>query len=138
MKLCVPSILLLALGASFPSASAATVSLSPSQDTAIFQEVPDNSNGSGEFLVVGTRLGAFHRRSLLAFDVAAVVPAGATIDSAVLTLQFTTPRNWGNVPVALHRMTNAWGEAGSIGVLGQGFGQAVAVPLCGLPRPALP
>ena len=116
MKICVPSVLLLTFGVILPSAPAATVSLSPSQDTTIFQDVPDNSIGSGEFLVVGTRLGAFHRRSLLAFDVAAAVPAGATIDSAVLTLQFTPPRNWGNVLVSLHRMTTAWGEAGSIDV----------------------
>lgn len=103
-------------------APAVTIALSPTQDSAIFQEVADNSNGAGEFLVVGTRFGAHHRRSLLLFDVAAVVPAGATINSAVLTLQFTTPRNWGSFPVSLHRMTTAWGEAGSIGVMGQGFG----------------
>ena len=116
-----PPIVLLALAAALPSASAVTVALSPTQDNAIFQEVPDNSNGAGEFLVVGTRFGAFHRRSLLSFDVAATVPAGATIDAAVLTLQFTTPRNWGSFPVSLHRITTDWEEAGSIGTMGQGF-----------------
>ena len=88
-----PPIALLALAAALPSASAVTVALSPTQNNAILQEVPDNSNGAGEFLVFGTRFDAFHRRSLLAFNVAAVVPAGATIDAVVLRLQFTTPRN---------------------------------------------
>ena len=120
----VPSILLLALAVALPSVSAATVSLTAAQDNAIFQDFPDNSNGAGEFLVVGTGFGAFYRQYLLAFDVAAALPAGATIDSAVLTLQFPTPRNWGNFPVSLQRMTTAWGEAGSIGVMGQGFGGA--------------
>lgn len=103
----VPSILLLALAFALPSVSAANVSLTATQDNTIFQDFPDSSNGAGEFLVVGTRFGAFYRRSLLAFDVAAAVPAGATIDSAVLTLLFTTPRNWGNFLVSLHRMTTA-------------------------------
>ncbi|MCH1505015.1 MAG: hypothetical protein L7V86_15650 [Verrucomicrobiales bacterium] len=103
----VPWILLLALAVALPSVSAATVSLTAAQDNALFQDFPDNSNSAGEFLVVGTRFGAFYRRNLLAFDVAAALPAGATIDSAVLTLQFTTPCNWGNFPVSLQRMTTA-------------------------------
>jgi hypothetical protein len=44
--------------------------------------------------------------------VAAVVPAGATIDSAILTLTVSQTIS-GDQSTSLHRLTKDWGEAGS-------------------------
>lgn len=88
--------------------SAVTVQLSAAKDNTIYQADPDASNGSGEFLLVGTGL-----RSLVQFDVGSdTVPAGSTIIDAVLTLHAPNSSS-GSSSVSVHKVYSSWGEAGS-------------------------
>ncbi len=93
-------------------AFAASVTLAPVLDNSLYEESGDLSNGAGAHLFSGRTRGTFARRALLAFDVAAAVPAGATIDAVTLTLTVTNaaggPREHG-----LHRVLASWGQAGS-------------------------
>ena len=93
-------------------AEAVTAVLTPTKDNTIFEN-NGNSNGAGQFIFAGTTSiasGNSPRRALLAFDVAAAVPAGATIDSAILTLTVSRTIS-GDQSVSLHRLTVDWGEA---------------------------
>ena len=93
----------------------AIVTLEPSQDTSLFGDEANTSNGAGEFLFTGRvarRGGSLERRALLAFDVAGQVPEGATISAVSLTLHMSRTVA-GPHPASLHRVTAAWGEAGS-------------------------
>jgi hypothetical protein len=108
-------------------ALADTVLLSPAKDATLI-ESPTGSlaNGSGPALFAG-RIAAssqFLRRALLAFDVAAVVPAGSTIVSARLTL-ILSGSNPGTAEISLYRVAAGWEEGASFA---SGGGGAPAVP----------
>ncbi len=94
---------------------ATTVTLEPSQDTSIYSEDGGLSNGAGPFLFsggTGPKGGGADRRALLAFDIAVVVPEGATVTDVELFL--TANRTvGGSVPFALHRVLGEWGEGSS-------------------------
>jgi hypothetical protein len=101
------------------SAAAETVTLEPSKDNTIFEEEGDLSNGKGIHLFVGRTstvnpAGVSNRRCLLAFDVAGSVPAGATIESASLTLFVSKTIDTRPTQVTLHKLTRDWGEGASI------------------------
>ena len=71
-------------------AGAETVSLSPSQDNTLYESMTGAlSNGAGAYIFAGNTNLGLARRALLAFDIAAVVPAGATITRAKLTLDMS-------------------------------------------------
>ena len=65
------------------------------------------------------------RRGILHFDVAAIVPAGARVTSAVLTLT-TSQSSLGSPPVTVsgHRVLQDWGEGSTVPVGGLGGGGA--------------
>jgi hypothetical protein len=99
-------------------AHADVVRLAPSQDTTIYSESGDLSNGAGEFAFAGRTGVAGSRRALLAFDVAGNVPAGSTITSVTLTVHVSqSPGAFSPASVperfVLHRLTEAWGEGAS-------------------------
>jgi len=95
------------------SAAADTVVIGASQDNTLYTDGTGGiSNGAGQFFFAGQAGSA--RRGLVAFDVAAAVPPGSTIQSATLTLHCSrAPGLSTPIPVELHRVTAAWGEGAS-------------------------
>lgn len=75
--------------------------LPANHDAAIYQNNPDYGSGGGNALLAGTNGSLFVRRGLLAFDIAGSVPAGATIQSAELTLCLAQYAGSGGGAVAL-------------------------------------
>ena len=105
-------------------AGAVSVSLGASQDATLY-DAPGSAlaNGSGEHLFVGLTGQPQARRSLIAFDVAGGVPAGATVLSAELTLEHSrTGLPLFENAIALHRATASWGEGASDPTLNEGRG----------------
>jgi spore coat protein A len=94
------------------TAGADTVALSAVQDATLFQEDAELANGAGEYFFVGNTKDAFSRRGLLAFDVAASIPAGSTITNVTLDLYMSRTRT-GDETVTLHRVLSDWGEGTS-------------------------
>jgi hypothetical protein len=107
-------------------AVAATATLRPGKDNVIYGDGSANlSNGAGEFLLVGssgTNGGGRAMRSLIAFNLAGQVPAGATINSVTLTLTVNTPLSANTNTVRLHRVLADWGEGTSVAPMGGGGG----------------
>src|SRR6185436_16879695 len=107
-------------------ASAATATLRPSKDTTIYGSGDANlSNGGGQFLFAGSsgpNGGARPLRSLIAFDLAGQIPAGATINSVTLSLTITTPIAANSNTVQARRLQADWGEGTSVGTSGEGGG----------------
>ena len=91
----------------------AVVSLVPTLDNSIYSE-SDNSNALGGLFTGRTAIGGI-RRALLEFDIAASIPAGATIDSVVLTLSQIKIGPAGSALFELHPVLSAWGEGTSSG-----------------------
>ena len=60
-------------------------------------------------------------RPLIQFDLASVIPAGATITAAELSVNCDRTRTGGNT-VDVHRLTSEWGEGTSVSVGGGGGG----------------
>lgn len=128
------------------AADAATVvMLAAVRDNTLYEsEAGALSNGAGDYLFAGRtnhapnslenpsdRRGLF-RRALLAFDVAASVPAGAIVTSAELRLYVSNVSLLNDagvldVPVAVHRAFAGWGEGASDAVQQEGIG-ALAEP----------
>jgi spore coat protein A len=118
--LCLASRLLaaaLAIGAfvSPVPSHAAVATLAPVKDNTLYEDPGGSlSNGAGAYLFAGKTNDSLLRRALLAFDPSSAIPAGATIQSATLTL--TQSRVKANDPdrlLALHLVTRDWGEATS-------------------------
>lgn len=103
----------------------AVVSLNPVKDNTLYETNDGSlSNGAGQHFFAGaTGQGAARnaRRGLLAFDVAGDVPAGATINSATLTLHMSRTTA-GVVDVSAHRLLADWGEGASAAPMGEGVG----------------
>jgi hypothetical protein len=117
-------LLIFAFGLASPAmVEAETVLLGPKKDNSIYSE-SENSNGSGQYLFVGTTnvLSAL-RRALITFDVAAI-PTGATIQSASLTLHVSREGPGNGIQIYLHRALSDWGEGASFGGRGEGSGGA--------------
>jgi hypothetical protein len=91
------------------------ITLSPAQDTCLFELQPDFNFGAQEDLPSGT-LGALaansRSRLLIKFDLAGNLPSNAVIRSASLKLSVTRVPDGGgaNSAFALHRMIVSWGE----------------------------
>ena len=100
-----------------------TVTISPSQDNTIFETPVGNSNGSGDHLFSGLTAGSSIRRALLEFDIAANVPAGATITGVSLDLTVDQSVS-GALPMTLNTISSNWGEGASAAVGPGGNGAA--------------
>jgi hypothetical protein len=119
-------LIIFAFGIASPATvEAETVLLSPKKDNSIYSE-SENSNGRGQYLFVGTTANDLtaYRRALIAFDVAANIPAGSTIQSASLTLHLSKEGTGSGIQIYLHRALSDWGEGTSIGGRGEGSGGA--------------
>ena len=105
-------------------ASADVAVLTPVADnTLYFNAAGDSSNGQGTAMFAGNNANftASPRRALIRFDVATVVPAGATVVSAALTLA-ENGSNFDETICNIHRVSNSWGEGASVATGGQGGG----------------
>jgi len=89
--------------------------LTPSKDNTLFETTNGStSNGAGASLYFGLTNRGSIRRALMAFDVAANLPAGATVESAAL--QITVEKTIvGAKSVSAHRVQRDWGEGTSVG-----------------------
>ena len=99
-------------------ALSASIVIPASLDNTMYEHPTLNfSNGAGEYLFAGRtgdNANFAVRRALISFDVAAAVPAGATIES--VTLKLNLSRLSGVVPtvqIQLHAVLAAWGEGSS-------------------------
>ncbi len=121
------------------SAQAVSITLFASKDAAIYEDSTSSprgrSNGAGDYLFAGRNGnggGNLAMRSLIAFDIASSIPAGATIDSASLSLFNTSPITFGNTLVSIHRVLGDWGEGPSVPPFaGQGGEANGATPVAG-------
>ena len=92
--------------------AADSVTVRPVADTTIYEENGDASDAKGPGIFAGRNALTAIRRAFVRFDVAAAVPAGATINGARLDLVLLSGK--GNpVDVNLFRATAAWGEGAS-------------------------
>ena len=105
-----------------------TTILPANKDNTIFSEDVDYaryySDGLGYLYAgrTGTNFGPFNRRALIAFDIAAQVPAGASIQSAQVKLNLNKMGAAAmGTSLSLHRLTQTWGEGTSLNGIG-GFG----------------
>ena len=102
-----------------------SVTIGPSKDNTLYRETGSFSNGAGQNFFAGHTgvLTNSVRRAVIAFDIAASVPAGSTIDSVALTLHLSrAPLGAGSTPIALHRLLADWGEGTSDPLFGEGGG----------------
>ena len=103
----------LALSSVASPAHSASVTIGASKDNSMFQNNPDRSAGGAAGIFVGTTAisaGVSPRRGLIAFDVAASVPPGATITGAQLTLHLGAAGGGADQTIHLHRLLADWGE----------------------------
>lgn len=99
-----------------------TVELIAARDNTLFQSsIGATSNGAGEGLFAGKTNNNSLRRALVQFDIASVVPAGATIESVELTLSVTRTATQIQ-PFSVHRVTADWGEGSSDASANEGRG----------------
>ena len=105
---------LLAAAPACGRAATQTVEIAAARDNTLIESADGGlSNGKGPLFVGRTRqVDGSLRRGLVAFDVAAAVPAGAKVTAVELTLTGEASP-LAAVPVALHRLTADWGEGDS-------------------------
>ncbi len=114
---CVPASLLLVL-----PADAITISIPAVADATLFASPTGAvANGGGDYFFAGVNAEGNVRRGLIRFDLSGVIPAGATVTAARLTL-FADRARLVPSPVTLHRVTASWseGNANPGGPEGQG------------------
>ncbi len=107
------------------TATADVVSLSPSQDTGVFNFSPLNSFGRAPNNIVGTTAGGNRGRALFEFDIAGAIPAGSIINSVTLRLVDVSNPGGTFVPstFSLHRSLVDWNGGTNVGV-GAAIGDA--------------
>lgn len=112
---------LLTTPAGLRPAAAETAAIPPVKDNTLFSD-PDGalSSGSGPHLFAGNNSVSNTRRAVVAFDVVAYVPEGASIDSVALVLNVSSAPNDTPQWVALHRVLAGWGEGASVSSGGGG------------------
>lgn len=117
--------MLLFIGGGVFSASAQIqVTIDANKDNTLYEDASGaTSNGAGQNFFVGrTNLSTGSiRRGLLSFDVAAPLPANATITNVTLTLSMSKS-NAGDQAITLHRATASWGEGTSVAAGNEGSG----------------
>ena len=108
---------------------ATEVTVDAAQDTTIFQNNVNNSDGGGPGIFVGANGTGSTRRGLISFNVSSFVPAGAIITNVQLTLTLgvTSAGGPGSATIGLFDLTQNWGQgtngstATGIGGTGQGY-----------------
>lgn len=104
-------------------AAQTTVSVSCAADNTLYQDpLGSVSNGAGPGFFVGISGVNQVQRAVLRFDVAAAVPAGASIVAARLNVEVQQSMLLSNLDVTAHRVLQAWGEGASVGFGGGGAG----------------
>lgn len=99
-----------------------TVSMNPAKDNTLYEDaIGSLSNGAGNHFFVGLNNLNSRRRGLIKFDIASIVPAGATIVSATLTLTMDQT-NSGPSIVEMHAVSADWGEGASVAAGSGGSG----------------
>src|SRR6266508_308023 len=94
--------------------SAATVTIPASKDNTLYENATGSvSNGAGEYIFTGRTKDGPKRRTVIAFDIAANVPAGSTISSVTLQLHLSREANTTLRTTSLHRLLADWGEGSS-------------------------
>lgn len=89
------------------------IAIGAAKDNTLYEDFQGTlSNGAGRYMFAGATAGFAYRRALLAFDVAAAVPTGATILNVSLTLHLSQTISSDKV-VSLHRSLADWGEGAS-------------------------
>jgi hypothetical protein len=116
------ALLIFALAMVVPVHSRAdSVVLQAVRDNTLFEDADgDTSNGSGPGLFCGRTSQGRSRRALLAFDVAATLPAGAVVVEARLELHFASSSDLTPRVLSLHRVVADWGEGASFSTGGSG------------------
>jgi hypothetical protein len=112
LALVAAAVALLAIACGDSGGDTTTVTLTPARDAPLFGTINEVSNGGGNGLQVGrTRSGSL-RRSLVAFDVASTLPAGAEVRSVELALTLSRVRagSQEEIEITLHRALADWGE----------------------------
>ena len=119
-------LLLLGAWASSPAVvQGQTVDLQPVADATIYEPTQEcsnpsvslNANGGGPGLFIGRTgpiAGNLVRRSLIRFDVAAAIPAGATIESAALSLTVDRSNNSAGFTTELRALEASWNEGPTV------------------------
>lgn len=99
------------------NAAAGVVSISPSQDTGLFELSPVNGFGRAPNTIVGKTLSGFTGRALLEFDIASAIPAGSIINSVTLRLVDVSSPGGMLVPstFSLHRSLVDWSGGTNVG-----------------------
>ncbi|MGD8376983.1 MAG: multicopper oxidase domain-containing protein, partial [Acidobacteriota bacterium] len=116
---------LLALATGGTTAEAVVVDIPASKDNTLYDNNSPLSNGAGDHFFAGITQSRKIRRGVIAFDVAAAIPAGSTINSVTLTLYMsrtTAP----DETVNLHRLLADWGEGTSQATGEEGGGASPA------------
>ena len=109
-------------------ARAQVVTLNPDRDNTLFESPTGSlSNGAGVGVFAGANGAGLLRRAVLHFPVAANVPVGTQVVSAVLRLHASMGQFQAQ-PFTLHRALQAWGEGASNATLQGGGGGAPAAP----------
>jgi hypothetical protein len=104
------------------------VSIAPIKDNTLYESPTGSlSNGAGQHFFVGKTATSEIRRGVIAFDLAAAIPAGALVTRVDLTLSMSRTLLLGLEPVSLHRLLADWGEGTSDAALEEGGG-APATP----------
>jgi|GEM_PF-1372587 len=97
-----------------PPSGQVTVSIHPVKDNTIYDDMPppEWSNGYGDNLFTGMDAMGRLKRSLIKFDIANNIPAGAVISNVNLTM-YCDRTTVGAHTVRLHQVYTEWGEASS-------------------------
>ncbi len=105
-------------------AFADSITLEPTRDNTLYEDVGGAlSNGAGEFLFAGRTATSSLRRAVLAFDVAAALPAGAIVTDVELTLEMSMTAGDDSRLFELYRLLSDWGEGTSVSdMMGGGQG----------------
>ena len=130
LKLSVLSVLIASLLLEPPRpARADTVTLTPSADTSLFQNNPDNNLGAMMFLPAGVSGSAIPNRSraLLRFDLTSI-PTNAVVTNASLALRVVLSNFATTNRFDLHRMTVPWIEGDKSADPAVGTGAAGGAP----------
>ena len=86
------------------------MTLAASRDDTLYETLGNQlNNGAGQWFFVGKTASGAIRRGLISFDVAAGLPAGATVTGVSLTL-YMSRTVAGNTAVGLHRVLADWQE----------------------------
>ncbi len=98
-----------------PAVTVQSAAIGPSKDNTLYQtEDGSTSSGAGQHIFAGNTNSGATRRGVIAFDVAASVPAGSKITSVSLRLHMSRSQA-GAESVRLHRLAADWGEGASAG-----------------------